>query len=97
MRRQLIALVVLFPSACAVVPQTPPPVERPVEAQKRRAEAPRPQYNLTGYPPAVREGYIDGCESARKSRYGHKDEKRMAVDKQYAMGWHDGFSLCKAK
>jgi hypothetical protein len=59
-----------------------------MQAQKRKG------LSLTGYPPAVRDGYIDGCESARKSSYGRKDEERMAADRQYAMGWNDGFSIC---
>jgi hypothetical protein len=43
----------------------------------------------------VREGYIDGCESARDSEFARRDAKRMAGDRQYAMGWNDGFSMCK--
>jgi hypothetical protein len=43
----------------------------------------------------VREGYIDGCESARSSEFARRDAKRMADDRQYAMGWNDGFSMCK--
>jgi hypothetical protein len=42
----------------------------------------------------VRDGYIDGCESAKRSSYGRKDEKRFAADAQYEMGWRDGFSIC---
>ena len=52
--------------------------KRPQQATQRRAKAPRPAYNLSGYPPAVRDGYIDGCETAKKSEYGRKDEKRFA-------------------
>jgi hypothetical protein len=96
MRRHLPTLLVLLIPACATVPP-PPVVETPAQAQQRRAEAPKPQYNLAGYPPSVREGYIDGCESARKSTYGRKDEKRIAVDPQYKMGWNDGFQICAKK
>ncbi len=42
----------------------------------------------------MREGYIDGCESAKKSEYGRKDDKRFAADAQYRMGWNDGFAIC---
>lgn len=99
MRRQLALLCVLIAAGCAAVPPAPPPemVETPKEATERRARASRPIYNLTGYPPAVRDGYIDGCESAKKSSFARKDPKRMANEPQYAMGWNDGFSICKPK
>ncbi len=89
----------LLATACAVVPPAPPPTapETPQVAAKRRTEAPRPTYNLTGYPPAVKEGYIDGCESAKHSQYAHKDAARMSSDAQYSMGWNDGFSICKPR
>ena len=76
----------------AVQPVTTP--EAPVQAQQRREQASRPQYNLAGYPPAVRDGYVDGCETAKGTRYGRKDAKRFADDAQYQMGWNDGFGIC---
>ena len=57
----------------------------------------RPTYNLSGYPPAFKEGYIDGCETAKKTSYGYKDERRFAADNQYRAGWNDGFGLCQGK
>lgn len=57
----------------------------------------RPVYNLIGYSPAFKEGYIDGCETAKKTRYGLKDEGRFSADAQYRLGWNDGFSLCRGK
>lgn len=85
-------------AGCASRPFVPPDIpETRVQAQQRRAQAAPPAYNLAGYPPAVREGYIDGCESARESEHARKDARRMAADAQYAMGWNDGFSLCAAK
>lgn len=57
----------------------------------------RPTYNLSGYPPAFKDGYIDGCETAKKTSYGHKDERRFSADNQYRAGWNDGFSLCRGK
>ncbi|WP_246212090.1 hypothetical protein [Usitatibacter palustris] len=71
------------------------PEETPVQATQRRTEAPRPAYNLAGYPPAVRDGYIDGCETAKGSSYGR--DKRATADDQYKMGWNDGFSICARK
>ena len=78
----------------------PAPVDRaetPAQASERRSSAPPPAYNLTGYPAAARDGYIDGCESAKGSAYGRKDAKRMSADAQYAMGWNDGYSICARK
>ncbi|HEX4763460.1 MAG TPA: hypothetical protein VFU92_03950 [Usitatibacter sp.] len=95
--RRLALLVLLAASGCAMQPaQVAPPdkPETPVQAQERRQAAPRPTYNLTGYPPAVRDGYIDGCESAKRSSYARKDAARFSSDAQYQMGWNDGFSIC---
>lgn len=57
----------------------------------------RPVYNLTGYSPAFKDGYIDGCETSKKTRYGTKDERRFSSDAQYKMGWNDGYSVCRGK
>lgn len=99
MRRHAFLLLTLAATACATHPIAPPPdqPEPQAQAQERRAAAPRPAYNLAGYPPAVREGYIDGCESARKSSYARKDARRMGEDAQYRMGWNDGYSICGKK
>lgn len=97
MRRLALPLAPLLLAGCAILEPPPPVEETPQQARERRAAAPRPAYNLTGYPPAVRDGYIDGCESARKSAYGRKDEKRFAADAKYRMGWNDGFSLCSRR
>ena len=88
-------MVMLAAAGCAVAPPAPERTETPAEATARRAKASRPAYNLTGYPPAVRDGYIDGCESAKHTEFARKDSKRMAADPQYSMGWNDGFSICK--
>jgi hypothetical protein len=57
----------------------------------------RPVYNLSGYPPAFKDGYVDGCETAKGSSYGFKDERRYVADNQYRMGWSDGFDICRGK
>ncbi|MDH5480751.1 MAG: hypothetical protein OEX11_08330 [Nitrosomonas sp.] len=54
----------------------------------------RPAYNLSGFPQATREGYIDGCEMAKQTEFGARDEERYEVEHQYRMGWDDGFELC---
>ena len=105
MRRLWIVPGLLFLAAgCATAPPTRPAqvppskgVETAEQGQARRAQASRPAYNLAGYPPAVRDGYIDGCESAKASPYARKDAGRMASDPQYSMGWNDGFGICQKK
>ncbi len=99
-RRLPLALALVLLAGCAARGVIPPPStapETPVQAQERRTQASRPTYNLAGYPPAVREGYIDGCESAKGTQYGRKDAKRFAADAQYQMGWNDGFGICGKK
>jgi len=104
MRRLCITLLI-FLAGCATLrepvrPASVPPSIAPesaTEADARRAKASRPTYNLTGYPPAVRDGYIDGCESAKRSPYARKDGPRMESDPQYSMGWNDGFSICQKR
>ncbi|MGZ5031630.1 MAG: hypothetical protein ACXWAC_00385 [Usitatibacter sp.] len=99
-RRLLCLLPFVAAAGCAAVRPAVPEIERvetQAEATARRAKASRPAYNLTGYPIAVREGYIDGCETAKGSDYARKDAKRFAADPQYSMGWNDGFGICGAK
>ena len=100
MRRLLPLLLLIAAAGCAVRPVSSLPPDRPespTQATERRTKASRPAYNLAGYPPAVREGYIDGCESAKRSEYARKDAKRIAADPQYEMGWNDGFGICGKK
>lgn len=101
-RRLPLFVILVVLAGCAARPPvaTQPPVtapETPVQAQERRQQAPRPAYNLAGYPPAVREGYIDGCETAKGSKYGRKDAARFSGDPQYQMGWNDGYGICGKK
>ncbi len=98
MRRPMALALAMLAAGCALTPAGEAPAERPetvAQAAQRRAHAPSPAYNLAGYPPAAREGYIDGCESAKGSEYARKDARRMAADAQYATGWNDGYSLCR--
>jgi hypothetical protein len=52
--------------------------------------------NLGGFPPAFKDGYADGCESAgtrRQRRY----EARYRTEADYMRGWNDGFSACQSR
>jgi len=96
--KSAVLCLLLLAAGCATGPFQPPTEpETKAQAQERRTKASRPTYNLGGYPPAVREGYIDGCESAKETQYARKDANRFAADAQYSMGWNDGFSICGRK
>ena len=97
MRRQSTLLMAFLLASCSMLQPAPEVEETPQQATQRREAAPRPAYNLSGYPPPARDGYIDGCETARNSEYGRKDEKRFAADARYRMGWDDGFSICSRR
>jgi hypothetical protein len=60
------------------------------------SKPPESHVNLTGFPPAFRDGYNDGCRSAQ-SLFTQRDDKRFASDRQYAAGWRDGNDMCKRK
>ena len=53
--------------------------------------------NLSGYPPAFRAGYLDGCESSKRTSKQKKDENRFKHDAQYASGWRDGYDICAGR
>jgi hypothetical protein len=53
-----------------------------------------PQLNLSGYPPAFRDGYVDGCNSTGLTMRRTRDEDRFKTDSMYAAGWRDGFDIC---
>ncbi|SFP73847.1 hypothetical protein SAMN05216419_101634 [Nitrosomonas cryotolerans] len=84
-------------SGCAIFESAPYPPDKVEYPSGPLPPSVRPTYNLSGYPPATKEGYIDGCETAKKTRYGRKDENRYVTDGQYRMGWDDGFDLCHEK
>ena len=59
------------------------------------ASAPQPKVNLSGYPPAFRDGYADGCASVNAAR--KRDEARFRSDANYAQGWRDGYDICRRR
>lgn len=58
-----------------------------------KQSAPRENINLSGFPQAFKDGYADGCTSARGSMT--RDGARFKADPQYAQGWRDGLDICR--
>jgi hypothetical protein len=87
MKKALLVAVVAL-AACTTPP--PRPAEKPTP--KPKAESAQAGINLSGYPREFREGYADGCASAKGSM--RKDEARFKADTQYAAGWKDGMGIC---
>jgi hypothetical protein len=97
--RSLVAAVALLVAAgCATTGPTPAPAppSRPATAPvPANVEPPPPNVNLSGFPLPYRQGYADGCASARGSE--RKDATRFAADGNYRTGWQDGLALCRKK
>jgi hypothetical protein len=92
MGRLIAIMTILVIASCAS-----PSANKKMKLSDPLASSTRPTYNLAGYRPAFKEGYIDGCETAKKSSYGLKDEKRFVEENQYRNGWKDGYNLCLGK
>jgi hypothetical protein len=54
-----------------------------------------PRVNLAGYSPAFRAGYGDGCGSVDAAK--RRDEPRFKSDADYALGWRDGYDICRRR
>lgn len=93
----LVVTVVLVASGCAILEPTQSPPETIERPSGPLPPSTRPTYNLSGFPPATKQGYIDGCETAKETEYGFKDLERYETDGQYRIGWDDGFDLCRVK
>jgi len=50
--------------------------------------------NLSGFSPAFKQGYADGCDSAGM-RGQKRNESRYKKDSEYMQGWDDGHSVCR--
>ncbi len=82
MTRYIPLLVISLLSACAT--------------QSTTQSAMQPaNVNLSGFPPAFREGYADGCASAHGPTM--RSESRFKSDQQYASGWRDVRDICKRR
>ena len=77
---------------CATPPAGGPGRSAPLPPD---AEPPPPGVNLAGFPLPYRQGYADGCASARGGE--RKDAARFAADGNYRTGWHDGRAICATK
>lgn len=56
------------------------------------ASRPAPNVNLSGYNAAFKEGYADGCDTARVAQ--RRNAQRYGTDTDYTMGWNDGRAMC---
>jgi hypothetical protein len=94
-RRVRIACLSLAACLPACTTTQPPPAQsKPAPAPPAApAQRPLPNVNLSGYPPAFREGFRDGCDSFRGSY--RRDGNRFNKDNDYTIGWQDGFSICR--
>jgi hypothetical protein len=81
-------------AACAGQPPATTPTPAQVPTQTRPPTAAAPGINLTGYSPAFRAGYADGCSSVDAPR---RDDARFKAEPDYAQGWRDGNDICKRK
>lgn len=84
MKKILIVVLASALGACATTTITP-------EVQQK------PNVNLAGFPLAFKDGYADGCASAKALVGRKKDEQRFKTDTQYAQGWRDGYDICKKR
>lgn len=96
------AAVLLIVAGCATTgPETGPAAPVPAPATPsalplpRTAEPPPPPVNLSGFPLPYRQGYADGCASAKGPQ--RRDVQRYAKDGNYRTGWIDGESLCRKR
>lgn len=92
-------LLILFLTSAGCATQPPGPAtdssqpSRPSQSTPRAA--PQPPVNLSGYSAAFKQGYMDGCASARGA--ARRDEARYRQDTDYMMGWSDGHSICQRR
>ncbi len=99
----LTAALALLLAACAqtgaVQPSTPSlpsgTAPGPQQSVPSTVEPPPPGINLSGFPLPYRQGYADGCASAKGSE--RKDAARFAADGNYRTGWQDGLALCRKR
>ena len=77
--------------ACATVQPPPDGAGGTPSSAPSGAPRPKPNVNLSGYPPAFKDGFSDGCESLRGN---YRRDGRFGKDNDYTLGWQDGYSIC---
>jgi hypothetical protein len=94
LRRSVALAALVLVAGCAQMAPAPAPEPKsaPVPANQ---EPPPPNVNLTGFPLPYRQGYADGCASAKGAE--RKDATRFGADPNYRTGWQDGLALCKKR
>ncbi|HET6491655.1 MAG TPA: hypothetical protein VFG44_01645 [Burkholderiales bacterium] len=95
---RLSPVAIAFCAACATQPPSAssPPSQPASPASQPSSQRPPPPVNLSGYSPAFKQGYSDGCVSARGSAV-RRDDARYRSDNDYMMGWSDGNSVCRSR
>lgn len=89
------AAVLVLAAGCATQQRTTPrPGDTPSAPAQPSVQRP-PPVNLSGYSPAFKQGYTDGCASVGGAT--RRDEARYRSESDYMMGWSDGNSACRAK
>jgi hypothetical protein len=76
----------VFLGACASLPSGRS------ESSDRPASRSAPNVNLSGYNAAFKEGYADGCDTARVAQ--RRNAQRYGTDTDYTMGRNDGRTMC---
>jgi hypothetical protein len=92
-----VALVIVVGgcSQVATRPAVEPPARPSAQPIAPDVEPPPPAINLSGFPLPYRQGYADGCASAKGAE--RKDATRFTADGNYRTGWQDGLALCRKK
>jgi len=90
----LLLIATALSGGCAAPSRTPEPSTPSPPSSTSQPSAQRaPPVNLSGYSPAFKAGYTDGCTSARGTL--RRDDGRYRSDNDYMMGWSDGNSVCR--
>jgi hypothetical protein len=84
-------------AGCATPSKTSEPSapSQPSSSSSQPSTQRPPPVNLSGYSPAFKAGYTDGCASARGPV--RRDDGRYRSDNDYMMGWSDGNSVCRSR
>ena len=96
----LLLIVAGCSGTAPVAPSQPGPTPASVGSPKPAAPPPSvagppgKKYNLGGYPPAFREGFLAACDARKRGVDQPPDATRFKADAQYRLGWKDGLSLC---